>query len=96
MEILKQLESEANKVKDCYFWLKIAKYEIFLGNKYPALEAVRKAKNFANSTEYENKVQSRIISLIYRYIGDGEKARCANDDSRGKQRDDQVDQQQAG
>lgn len=71
-DILKQLETVADRKRDVQFWLDVSLNEVLLDNKYLAIHAVQKAKDFAEGTDMQKTTLSHLNALMMRYASTGE------------------------
>ena len=76
-DILKQIESEADKDKNVRFWLDMSMVEVLLDNKNLAIMAAQKAKDYAKDTDREKIALSHFNALMLRYASSGEGDRLA-------------------
>lgn len=71
-DIFKQLELDAERLKDVRFWLDVTQTEMLLNDKNLAIRAIEKAKAVAEGTENEKPVLSNFNAVMFRYAREGE------------------------
>ncbi|MBI5207232.1 MAG: helix-turn-helix domain-containing protein, partial [Candidatus Firestonebacteria bacterium] len=72
INILKQLELEAEQKKDVWFWIAMSTNAVLLEEKNLALNSAQKVKEFSSGSEFEKTTLSHFNALMHRYCTDGE------------------------